>query len=287
MGFVKHEVTYNLIFITCDIDGCEVHTSLSTATRAVPPRSGGGTDRAGWTEREHVPSGVDPRGKPRQRHRLGTHLSRPLNVEAARNLSICGRHILTNTLTSTKLQYLLSPWYMLCVSRNNNSQAVLNVEFHRHCETCVNCSLVDTCDFLSVVCVFVQNVSSPRIFYVAGVHECLKTLCFSLVVAAFICLILTCRLPRKRAETHVTHNTKPKLKATQKHMQIELGAVCVGRLSETANSIAHTVCEACRDREHKNLIACKVRGCTSSVIKLSECVLYTNSGSRFLFEHEL
>ena len=37
----------------------------------------------------------------------------------------------TKTLSSTKLQCLPSLWYMLGVNRNNNSQAVLNVEFHR------------------------------------------------------------------------------------------------------------------------------------------------------------
>ena len=44
--------------------------------------------------------------------------------------------ILTKTLTSTTLQYLSSSRYMLGMSRNSNSQAVLDAEFHRHRETC-------------------------------------------------------------------------------------------------------------------------------------------------------
>ena len=61
-------------------------------------------------------------------------------------------HQCTKTLTGTKLQYLLSPWYMLGVNRADNSQAVLKVEFHRHSETCGNCNVVDTGDFWSLVC---------------------------------------------------------------------------------------------------------------------------------------
>ena len=48
----------------------------------------------------------------------------------------------------------VSPLTMVHVgaSRNDNSQAVLNVEFHRHCVTCANCNFVDTGHVLSVVC---------------------------------------------------------------------------------------------------------------------------------------
>ena len=64
--------------------------------------------------------------------------------------------IFTNIFTTTKLRYHFSAWSMMGVNRNNNSQADLNVEFHRYCETCGNCNFVE----------FVQNVSSPTV----GVH---------------------------------------------------------------------------------------------------------------------
>ena len=120
--------------------------------------------------------------------------------------------ISTKTLSSTKLQYRLSPWYMSGASRNDNSQAVLNVEFHRHCVTCANCNFVDTGHVLSVVCscrmsqafafsvlLSCMRIAEARVEIASAILlvEINMTQCFSLVAAGVFRVFIMCWSPRR------------------------------------------------------------------------------------------
>ena len=81
-----------------------------------------------------------------------------------------GHH--AKTLTSTKLQCLLSPWHMLGEPR-------------QQCASCSQCRVpqrvrnvrnLQPCGYwrLPVCCAFAQSVSTPRIFSAAIVHESLR-----------------------------------------------------------------------------------------------------------------
>ena len=78
--------------------------------------------------------------------------------------------IFTNMLTSARLAYLLSTWFMLGVERSNNPQAVLTVGIHRHDQGCENRDGMDIGGLLEVACtwttsrvlVFTLILSHPR-----------------------------------------------------------------------------------------------------------------------------
>ena len=115
----------------------------------------------------------------------------------------------TDTLTSTTLQFFLSPWYMLGVNRNNNSQVVLNDEFRRR-ETCESCNHVDTGDFLSVGAEPLQPLHFQCLLSYMRIAdaraevaseelpaETNMTQRFSLAVAGIICVLIVCWSPSR------------------------------------------------------------------------------------------
>ena len=171
--------------------------------------------------------------------------------------------IFTKSLTSTKLQYLFSPWYMLGVNRNNNSQPVLNVEFHRRREPRENCNFVDTGDFLFVVCscgmsqalAFSVFLSSMRIAEaradMAGEilsGEINMTQCLSFVAACSSCAG-TCEEAQKE---------ELKVKGKKGLRRTSGQSVCTIQVDDEFHRDPD--CEACRGKEYKKLNACKVKG---------------------------
>ena len=140
--------------------------------------------------------------------------------------------IFTKTLSSTKLQYRLSPWYMSGASRHDNSQAVINVEVHTHCVTCAYCNLVDTGHFLSVVCscrmsqafafsvlLSCMRIAEARVEIASEILlvEINMTQCFSLVAAGIICVFIMCWSPRRRVGAcEESQKEKPEVKTTKR-----------------------------------------------------------------------
>ena len=170
--------------------------------------------------------------------------------------------IFTETLSSIKLQRRLSPWYVSGVSRKNSSQAVLNVEFDRHCVTCANCNFVDTGHFLSVVCpcrtsqafAFSVLLSCMRIAEARAeiasailLVEINMTQCFSLVAAGIVCVFVMCWSPRRHVGA-CEESQKKKLKVkTTKRLGTTLKQ-SVWTILEDDEFLRIQECETCRGK---------------------------------------
>ena len=171
------------------------------------------------------------------------------------------------------------------VNHDNNAQAVLNVEFHRECETCEICNPVDTGDFLSVV--RSRRVSQTLAFSVLlscmRVFEARAEISSAFLPAEINTLWLLAPFAfsqrRRMGAREEAPNEKLKVKTTKGSGTTLEQSVWTILEDDEPHRVQE--CEARRGKEYMKLSVCNVKSSASSKPKPCARVFYTTIAIKF------